>query len=331
MTPEPLAVLLLPGSGDADATRASIRAEAGADVAIAELGRDALSATAAVVAFARPGDRWRAGALESRLRALAARPAASLSIAGHVLVDAAGEEVLAVPAPRPPLDPAELLLHASVEPSAVLVRAQALDATARELLAHPHGEAVVWSRLAADGFVRSSEVAAEVPLDPARHGTAPRERTAALAAAAAHAFAGGEQSTPGATAIRRELLRRLYLDAEDADIELDLASLLGDDLASPARAAAIVADLQWALERQREALRWERVRWPEHVARDEDAPTLAADEELFDLRAAVMKMSGEVEVRDALIRRYEAELKHRDAAIARLSGERARAAAGGAA
>lgn len=312
-----LAIVPLPGPGDVDATLASVRVEAGGRAQLVDPGRPLeLPAEVDVVAFARAGDRWLPGTLAPRLRTLRAHPTAALSVAAHVLVDRNGAPALTVSAPALPLDPVELLLRTSVEPSAVLVRASAFDAAALALLLRPSGEHVLWSRLArVHGLVRSSEVAAEVLLDPARHGFKHATGTAALRTAAiANATEPVEQ--PGAATLRRELLRRLYLDAGKDEVEsTDLTALLG--AAADERVRAVVADLQWALERARDALAAERVRWPEHVAPDADAPDARADEELFDLRAAVRTMTAEVELRDTLLRRYEAEIVRRDAIIAR--------------
>jgi hypothetical protein len=317
----PLAVALLPGPGDAKATLASVRAEAGADVPVATLTEDSaaeLLATAETIGFARAGDRWREGTLAARLRPLAAHPTAALSVAGHRLVDAEGHALLTVPAPALPLDPVELLLRASVEPAAVLVRADALDAAALAHVLRPHGDVVLWNRLAgASGLVRSGEIAADVPLDRERHGSHRETRTAALLTAATEGTRSADAS--GASSVRRELLRRLYLDAPSEPEPVDLTALLGTPPADD-RAAAVVADLQWALERARDALAAERVPWPECVERHRDAPGPFAEEELFDLRGAVRGTVAEVELRDALLRRYEAEILRRDAIISRLTG-----------
>lgn len=320
--PKQLAVVLLPGVGDVDQTRASVQAEVGRDVPLVDLA-DIEPGGEGTVAFVRAGDRWRQGALAARTRTFAARPDVSISIAGHVLVDPAGNELLRVPSPAPPLDPVELLLRASVEPAAVLVRAGALDATALQLLSKPYADAVVWSRLAREGFVRSTELAADVLLDVDRHGSDPTARVESLRAAAT-AGTVDDADEPGVTTVRRDLLRRLFVDAAgDASPLLDLVALVGaGGERLPSRVLGLLADLQWTLERQREALRRERSQWPPPSDAPEiDGPTRIADEELFDLRAAVMRMSGEVEIRDTLIRRYEAEIYRRDAIIARMSGK----------
>ena len=314
MSRAPVALLLLPGSGDAEATLASVHAEAGADIPVATLAEagEELLALADVIAFARAGDRWRPGSLTQRLRILVAHPTAAVSIAGHAIVDASGEEVATVAAPQLPLDPVAVL-GSGFEPAAALVLSELLDAAALELLRQPRGDVALLSRLTrSHGLVRSSEIAAEVPLDPERHGFRRGASAAELLAAAAEA---GDE--PGASALRRELLRRLFLDVRAERAEGDLAELLGP--AADGRAAAVVADLQWALERGAEALATERVPWPRAAMDDEDAPGLFVEEELFDLRGAVQHMCGEVELRDALIRRYEAEILRRDAIISRLT------------
>lgn len=314
-----LAVALLPGAGDAELTRASVHEEAGADVPVVALpdGDGAALLGAGTVAFARAGDRWLPGTLAPRLRTFAAHPTAAISVAGHAVIDAAGATVLTVPPPALPLDPAELLLRARVEPAATLARASALDAAALDLLLQPHGDVVLWNRLArGGGLVRSSEIAAQVPLDSERHGSDRALRTAVLLAAVTDA--AGDPSAEGASSVRRELLRRLYLDAPAGAEPVDLAELLGTAVSDDA--TAVLADLQWALERARDALAAERVVWPQGaLERDDDAPGLFAEEELYGLRAAVRTMGADVEVRDALLRRYEAEILRRDAIISRLT------------
>jgi hypothetical protein len=321
MSAAAVGVALLPGPGDPDKTLASVRAEAGPDVPILTLtegGGERLRASAETIAFARAGDRWREGTLAARLRPLIAHPNAMLAVAAHVLVDSDGNEVLTVAAPPLPVDPAELLLRAAVEPAAVLVRASALDESSLALLLCPHGDRVVWSRLVRkSGIVRSGEVAAEVLLDPNRHGSHPEQHTQTLLAAVVQAEAVGTDAP--VSAMRRDVLRRLYLGADPAPEPIDLTVLLGPGPAVGDRAAAVVADLQWALERARETLAAERVSWPPGVERDDDAPGLFVEEELLDLRAAVRKMMTEVEERDALLRHYEAEIRRRDATISRLA------------
>jgi hypothetical protein len=320
--PDLLAVALLPGVGDAERTRASVQAEVGPDVPVVDLA-ELEPGGEGTVAFVRAGDRWREGALAARARTFAGRPEVDISIAGHVLVDATGSELLQVASPAPPLDPMELLLRASVEPAAVLVRAGALHATALEQLAQPYGDAVVWSRLAREGFVRSTELAADVLLDVERHGGDPTARFESLRAAAT-AGAVDDAEEPGETTVRRDLLRRLFVDAAgDASPPLDLLTLAGAGAERlPSRVLGLLADLQWTLERQREALRRERSQWPPPSDAPEiDGPTRLADEELFDLRAAIVRMSSDIEIRDTLIRRYEAEIYRRDALLARMSGE----------
>lgn len=316
-----LAVVLLAAAGAEPeavaATVASIRAEAGDGVALLTAGTDAPEAilgAGALLAFARPGDRWTPGTLEARLRPLRARPDAALAIAGHALRAPAGDgRLLVVPAPLPPVDPVDLLLRASVEPSAVLVRAAALDRELLALLEHPHGEAVVWSRLAqAHGLLPSGEVAAEVPFDPERHGHAPGSDHGALEAAAAQACG------PEGSAVRRELLRRRYLVADAPPTrETDLAALLGR-APGPSEAAAVVSDLQWALERQREALDLERIGWPAGELAPDELPDKLPDEELITLQHAAASFGAEIALRDAKIRRLEAEVYRRDAIIAQL-------------
>jgi hypothetical protein len=324
-----LAVILLSGHGDAGPTLDSVRRDLDARVqvlSLAGVGRgDPVDGTASmsapealgaaqILAFARTGDRWRPGALEHRLRPLAAHPTAALSVAGHVIVNAAGEPVLEVPAPMPPYDPAQFLLRPSVEPSAALVKSSALDAMALELLTRPGGDAAVWSELArSHGLVPSREIAADVLLDPARHGHAPQARTAALLEAVRSL---GRDQLGGASVVRRELLRRLYLepDSEATEVAPELAELLS---AQAGRApAAVTADLLWMLDRQRDALRAERVRWAQgEVDPEEELPT-TADEELWDARLDIQRLRSEVSALASEVRRLDAEVELRDAQLA---------------
>jgi hypothetical protein len=272
-----------------------------------------------LLAFVRLGDRWRPGTLEYRCWQLGGHPRAAFSVAAHALVDAEGSEVLVVPAPLPPIDPIEILLHPSIEPATVLVRAQSLDEIALSLLTRPGGDAVLWSRLAcADGFVSSGEIAADVLLNPSRHGLLPRARTAELTLAA-------NSLTPldaaGAATVRRELLRRLYLEPEAGIESTDLTLLLGEKRHEIDDAAAVIADLQWALERQHDMRAIERIHWPDYLDKvigDEEIAN-RPDAELADLQAQLWVCGSEIVLRDAKIRRLEAEVYRRDAVIAELT------------
>jgi hypothetical protein len=345
-SPPGLTVVLLPGTTTDPvalaATLASVRGEAGEDAAIvavrppADLDGEAFVAAAEVaavpvvdpasvagdaglLAFVRAGDRWREDTLEHRRRPLAAHPTAVLSIAGHRRVGADDDAGVPVAAPLPPLDAASLLLRPSVEASAVLVRAAALDATAITLLQRPHGDAVLWSRLVErHGHLPSGEIAADVRLDPDRHGfraTAPRD-----AMLAAVADPDGDDERPGASMVRRELLRRLFVETDELT-DVDLAGWLGPIAAESPRAVGVVADLQWALSRQREALVAERVRWPLGEVAEDDRVEIALDVEQARLTDAATAMGAELMVRDSMVRRLQAELAQRDGLIARLQGE----------
>jgi hypothetical protein len=275
-------------------------------------------AAADVLAFVRAGDRWRPGALAARLRTFIAHPTAVLGVAGHVLVHT-GRELLEVRAPLPPFDANRLLLCPSIEPAAVLVRPAALDESALALVARPHGDARVWSELVrAHGLLPSTEIAADVALDPERHGHAPDVRTRALLEAVA---AIGATGSAGTVTIRRELLRRLFVepDPDPALADVDLHSLLGgaDDPAT----RAVIDDLQWTLARQREALAAERVRWPVGEVPAEDAVPTLSEEELHDVRLVAEDLWIEVQVRDTEIARLKAELAARDAQLAALHAQ----------
>ncbi len=325
-----LVVVLLPGFGSLTATLDSIRTEIDPDTPIVRLASsdytdlvvdDAVMsvptsdphevlAGADLLTFARAGDRLRPGALRARLAPMAAHPNAVLSIAGHALVNSEGVEVMTRHAPTLPLDRVELLLHAHVEPAAVLVRAAALDAVALTLLLRPHGDAVLWSRLAQDhGLVPSGEIAANVQIDPERHGHAPQARVAALLESVA-SFDSAD--TVGQSTVRRELLRRLYLEptVDPALAALDLSNVFAQALGKRTDFDALVADLQWALERQRDALSAERTPWSRGEVPVADALPDLADEELQDLRTKAEMLWHEILVRDATIRRLEAELRN---------------------
>jgi len=279
----------------------------------------ALLAESPILGFARPADRWRPGAFAARLRTFAAHATAALSVAGHALVDANGDEVLTVRAPQPPLQPAELLLRPRTEPSAVLVRSAAIDPCALSLIARPFGDAVVWNRLAQEhGLVPSGEIAADVRLDPDRHGHAPDATTAALYAMLS---ASGWVDGPAGLTMRRELLRRLYVEpvVDTAAEQRDLTTLLPHLGEQPRE---LIADLQWALERQREALAVERARWPGWVAErsQEELPSEMLEEEADRLKREVVWLHEEVAIRDATARRLHAEVQRRDEQLAALRG-----------
>lgn len=320
--------LLADTDADADAiaaTAASIRAESAAPVLVlgaappslpseaSAAGPQEVLAHGGLVVFARPGDRLVPGALEHRLRPLAAHPTAALSIAGVDLVDDDGEVVLHVKAPLPAIDPAELLLRRRVEAAAVAVRADVLDADAFDLLARPHGDAVVWSRLTrAHGAIVTGETAATVRFDRDLHAPGPERAVEALLTAAAEA---GPDDELGDVTVRRELLRRLFVDGEPEQVTVDLAELLGPGAPTRARAAAVIADLQWALERQRDALVSERLRWPLGEVDPADALSELPDAELLEMRAVAIEYGTEITLRDVKIRRLEAEIYRRDALL----------------
>lgn len=294
-------------------TEATIREALGPEAVILTDPREALG-VADILAFARPGDRWLPGALHARLRPLLGRPDQVLGVAAHVLVDEGDRVVATIHPPFPPFDPAELLLRPSIEPATVLVRAAALDDAALELLTRPHGDAVVWSRLAAaHGLLATTEVAARVRLHPDRHAVGAERSTAVLLQAAV----GPEADGPGGSTIRRELLRRMYLDGSSDAGDLDLVGLLG---VTPARAAAVVADLQWALERQREALWAERVPWPQGRIDPGDAiPDVGPD--VMQARHDVNWLHREVALRDRQIAHLHAEVRLRDLRLAARRGD----------
>jgi hypothetical protein len=311
----PFAVIVLPGPGDPRPTLESARAEAGEGTPVLELpGMDAVEVLSSteVLAFLRAGDTWRPGALAARLRPLLAHPTAVLGVASYVLVDAAGRELLEIRAPLPPVDPVALVLRPRIEPAATLVRSAALDEDALRLIATSHGDAGVWSRLVrAHGLLPSTEIAADVALDPSRHGHAPHVRTATLL----DTVRGTAGDDAGDSAVRRELLRRLFVEPDQGLADLDLAALL-----APAASAAprrVLEDLQWALERQRDALAAAVVRWPAGEVDREDAIDLMTEAELHDTRLRVEEFWLEIQLRNAEIERLNAELELRDARLER--------------
>jgi hypothetical protein len=329
----PLAVVLLPGPGAFAATLTSVCSEVGDEVPVLFLATqdhspedlagvasgtpDEVLAAADILAFARAGDRWRTGALSARLRPLNAHPTAVLGVAGHVVVDGGGREVLAVQAPMPPVDATELLLHPSIEPAAVLVRSTALDEAALELIARPHGDAVVWSEIVRrHSLLPSMEIAAEVALDENRHGHEPRARTEALLTAIR---AGKDSGAPGGSTLRRELLRRLYIEPLlDPELTgIDLAALFAIDATAPF--AAVLEDLQWILERQHDALTVERLRWVHGEIDPLDRIPETTEVEIQDARLKAEELWNELKVRNAELARLQAEIKRRDATIDRLA------------
>lgn len=291
---------------------------------VKRVSRQVLLEAGPILAFARPGDRWREGAFAARLRTFAAHPTAGLSVAGHVLVDAHGAEVITVQPPMPPLHPAELLLRPRTEPSAVLARSALLDPLALQTIAMPRGDAVIWNRIVQEhGLLRSGEIAAEVLLDPDRHGYDPAATTEALIQVLA---SEGWIEEDASHQLRRELLRRLYLDCVEGLMERpDLAALLPE---ADQRAVALIADLQWALERQVDALSAERVRWPGWVTRpdeQEHGPKELAEETIQGLQRDIVWLHTEVARRDATAVRLAAEIERRDAIIAELGAARSHA------
>lgn len=338
MTPAPLAVVLLVGpdvpAAAAERSIASIASEA-PDAPVVVLGDPAtiettpalgalgarrtttpLEAAGELLAVLRLGDHWRPGGVVARTRVLAARPEAGLLVGGHVLVDQQDRVVRRGPPPTLPIDQTELLVGSGVEASAVVVRAGRLEPGAAELLARPHGDLVLWSALACRvGLIPSDEIAAAVRLDPQRHGHGPSVRTAALLESVA-----GTGDGPGASTLRRELLRRLYLEPAPSGLEVDLATTL---LAAGAAPEAVVADLQWALERQREALAAERVAWPRGVIEPDESVGAFSDTEVSNLRGEVLTVSEEAVLRMDTIDRLRAQVQQRDAELAALRAENA--------
>jgi len=303
-------VLGLPGPGlEAEDLRA-----AGIEPAEPE----AIAESDGFVAFVRAGDRLIPGALEARLRTFTAYPKIGLAIAGHVLTTPDGSEIRRVPAPAPGLDPDLILIGRTVEAAGVLARAGALEGDHARLLAEPFGDIVVFARVAREtGYCCSGEFAAEVRLDPGRHGHAGPTWSGPLIEAV-RATAGEERE--GDSATRRELLRRLYLSPEGDAEPVALPELFAGKLASPETAAAVVADLQWIAERQSEALRLERLRWADGDVDPEDLPPLTISEEILEAQAKLGEAGARLGQLDNAVRRLEAEVYRRDAIISELKG-----------
>ena len=205
-----LAVVLLPRPGAIDATLASVRSEIDGRSPFSLLRRRTVAPEESPAFVARRHKRYwprptcwpspvpeTAGVPERLLHGCVrwAHIHAMLGVASYVLMDRASAKVRVTHAPMPPIDANELLVHPSIEPAAVLVRSSALDETALELIASPYGDAAVWSEIVRRyGLLPSGEIAAEVALDPDRHGHDPTMRTKALLAAL---HAGKTSEEPG--------------------------------------------------------------------------------------------------------------------------------------
>jgi hypothetical protein len=289
---------------------------AAAGISFADPG--VLAGSDRILAFFRAGDRPLPGALEARLRTFASYPGAGVAFAGHALVDGNGETVRRVGPPAAGTDPDEILIRRSAEAAAVLARAEHLDEGHFDLLARPFGDIVVWSRVAHDsGYTRSGEIAAEVRLDPARHG---QSEQAWLGTLIERVRAAEGSDRTGDSDTRRELLRRLYLASEENAELVDLADLFAGKLGDPATAAAVIDDLQWVAERQAEALKLERLRWAEGIVKPEDIPPLTINEEILEAQATLGEMGARTAQMSNAVRRLETEVYRRDAIISELRG-----------
>ena len=101
-----------------------------------------------------------------------------------------------------------------------------------------------------------------------------------------------------------------------------MATLFAADT-TPATGAAI-ADLQWALERQRDALAIERLRWGYGEIDAVDRIPETTDADLQDAHLKAEEIWNEVKVRNAEIERLKAEIMQRDAEIADFGSRTAR-------
>jgi hypothetical protein len=305
-----VAVLMLPaGVGvPQDATVASVLAERVPEHAICSLEHPAALERAELVAFARPGDRVIPGHLRLLRVALEADRDASASVGAHRLVDEQGRALADVHHDGRSPQPLELARHCPLEPSATLARRAVLDDELLARLADPGGYPAFFCGLAERGGIACArDVVAEVLLDPARHGFEPAARISELVALL-------EAGAPAPQELRRELLRRLYLEGRPVPDWFDVRAL------TPAGDTdALLADLEWTLARQAEqlALLWQG--WPKPEALDlrrlewPEDKILALRDELSDARTEGARY-------EAIAGRLQAELVHRDAVILRLRG-----------
>ncbi|MEW6153840.1 MAG: hypothetical protein AB1673_07615 [Actinomycetota bacterium] len=261
-----------------------------------EHGGWAQAVTTPLVAFVRPGDRFRPGKLERQAAVLAARPATVLVFTSYALNDAGGRLTEVVRDGREARSGgAGVLLSRPLEASTVMVRAEALGAvTGWPVLGQPGGDTACWAELAEVGRLEGvDEVLADVVLDRTRHGLDAGPELARLATLLASPACGGEV----ASVLRRRALRRRYID-----LEVPGARLPGPGRVVRPRARgredfpvgdehdATVRDLEWALERQAERFSADLAAWanpegpvPELALRWPDAELAAREEEVHDL------------------------------------------------
>jgi hypothetical protein len=267
-----------------------------------------LAADAEFVAFLRPGDRHLPGGVERLAAALRDRPAAGLAYGGYVrtLPGGRSEEVSAPE--QADLDASTVILRCPIQPAAVLARAAPLRELAPGLLAAPGGDLVALAELVATGQpVRIEEMVANVAVDPVRDGLDPAARVEQLLTIATSA---GARRAGVASAVRRELLTRAYLDV-DAERGWQPRAVVRalHDASEPDERAAIAEDVQWALERQAEVLAAEHSGWPRGEIAEADRIDAGKDLELTHRDATIQQLQVAVEARDTQLTGAAARLK----------------------
>jgi hypothetical protein len=274
-----------------------------------------------LVALARPGDTFRAAHTWALEGALEARPDAVAAVGGYALVDRE-DRLLSLVAPLAADVEAKMLARrCRLEAAAAIVRGRVLDQRLLGLLAEPEREPVFWRELSARGpIVCERAMVADVRLDERRHGSEPALRIAQLiellrggAADDSRTERGACQAT-SATDLRRELLRKLYLEGHTVPASIELAELAG-----PGDAAALIADLQWTLERQAEQLAALWAGWPVQPERTTIAEPEWPEDRIPHLDLELAEARSELDRQHVIVARLVAEVGLRDARIARMS------------
>jgi hypothetical protein len=327
-----MSVVVLPGPDPAliSGTVESVKAQRadGAEVLIVNSSTSAVSLRGDFVAFVRAGDRFLRRKLQRQLAELQRNPEAIFSYTGH---RRDGRDV--IPPEPAQLSVAHLLLRCPLEASTVMVRTDALPEDAFALLARPGGDAVLWAELARTKVpVRVPEVLSEVRLDLERHGTAPGRRVEELVTIAGSRVC---RESPVASAVRRELLARTFLELEQP-VRAALLPLPCPGVEAPppdlreaiVERDLVIEDLLWALERQAERLRAERSTWPRREVLEEERvverPELLVterDEIIFRLNEELKWLHRQVAKRHDTIEWLHREVAKRHAATDHLQQE----------
>lgn len=301
-----------------DAPVLALRGELG-DEGITSVTAEEALAAGEILAPIRVGDRWVPGSLEHRSLAFRKQPGSAIAAAAYERVDADGNVAVRISAPPPGTSTSELLLRPVLDASAVLLRSEFLTPERLAWLLQPFGDEALLAGLAHEhGLLPSGELAAQVTLDPARHGyaTAIPRLTAAIDALPADA--------PGAATLRRELLRERWIEPLAPAGELDVAALLPADVRDRSDVAPVLDDVTWVLQRQAEALAAERLRWadgdlggfePIETITDSTLPNTETDlvgeihrlhVELLRREAIIDRLTADVALRTGQLRRIEA-------------------------